>query len=526
MISGVGLARYLDAEKDAAKFAPCPRWAGRAPTAAATSSAPRRPGCCSWGAPTSRSSSAGGASSWVRSTPRCSLSGVRGAAAAVRRTRPATRCWWGTSCPTALSTELDTDAAVHALREQLPAALVPLLAVVDDLPTRTSGKVDRDALPWPLPGGEREVDPVAAGLLTPTEGNWPRAGRRSSAWRCPTRRPTSSPTAAAASPPRSWWRIRTRHPQVSVNDVYLHGRSRRLDALGATRTGGATSRRRRAAPRSRRPCSWPRCWRWSACAGRASPRRSRRSPPSRFPGRTRLADSAVVVARLAWLVLFSPAGRIGIAAGGALLLRGVRPGQPPARRLGARALWAATRLAELSGATGVSAASWTTRYARALGAKIGNDVDLHSAPPVTGLLKVGRGAAVAPEVDLGGYWVDGDVVHIGRSGSAPGPRRLAQLRCCRARGSARAPRSRRGPRSRGGPRRSALGGLARGADRQVGRVLAVDPPVALALLAARLRRHVDAARAAARGGGAACARDRRGRRRGTASPRRRRAGRC
>ena len=30
------------------------------------------------------------------------------------------------------------------------------------------------------------------------------------------------------------------------------------------------------------------------------------------------------------------------------------------------------------------------------------------------MLKLGRGAAIEPEVDLSGYWVDGDVVHIGR----------------------------------------------------------------------------------------------------------------
>ena len=118
---------------------------------------------------------------------------------------------------------------------------------------------------------------------------------------------------------------------------------------------------------------------------------------------------------LAWLVLFSPPGRIGIAAGGArLLLRGVRPGAHPRGGSVHRRLWAAERLAELSGATGLSAASWTTRYARLLGAKIGDGVDLHSAPPVTGLLKVGRGAAVEPEVDLAGHWVDGDVVRIGK----------------------------------------------------------------------------------------------------------------
>jgi len=72
VIGGVGLARYLDTAKDAAKFAALPSLAGSAPTAAAMWSAPTRPGCCSSGAPTSRSSSAGGASSWARSTPRCS----------------------------------------------------------------------------------------------------------------------------------------------------------------------------------------------------------------------------------------------------------------------------------------------------------------------------------------------------------------------------------------------------------------------------------------------------------------------
>ena len=35
------------------------------------------------------------------------------------------------------------ETAIAELREQVPAALVPLLAIVDELPVRTSGKVDR-----------------------------------------------------------------------------------------------------------------------------------------------------------------------------------------------------------------------------------------------------------------------------------------------------------------------------------------------------------------------------------------------
>ena len=50
---------------------------------------------------------------------------------------------------------------MELLRHSMPAALVPRLAVVDVLPTRTSGKVDRDALPWPLPRRERGAEPSA-----------------------------------------------------------------------------------------------------------------------------------------------------------------------------------------------------------------------------------------------------------------------------------------------------------------------------------------------------------------------------
>ncbi len=53
-------------------------------------------------------------------------------------------------------------------------------------------------------------------------------------------------------------------------------------------------------------------------------------------------------------------------------------------------------------------------YARALGAKVGRSVDLHSIPPVTGMLTLGSGCSVEPEVDLSGHWLDGDVLHIGR----------------------------------------------------------------------------------------------------------------
>ncbi len=77
-------------------------------------------------------------------------------------------------------------------------------------------------------------------------------------------------------------------------------------------------------------------------------------------------------------------------------------------------MWFAERLAEASGAENLAGAPWLVYYARALGNKVGKGVDLHSAPPVTGMMKLGHRSSVEPEVDLTGHWIDGDHFHVGR----------------------------------------------------------------------------------------------------------------
>jgi non-ribosomal peptide synthetase-like protein len=119
---------------------------------------------------------------------------------------------------------------------------------------------------------------------------------------------------------------------------------------------------------------------------------------------------------LGGFVLFiSPLGRMGIAVLFArMLLAGLEPGTY--RRGGPVHLrvWVAERLAEASGAENLAGAPWLVYYARALGNKVGKDVDLHSAPPVTGMLKLGHRCSIEPEVDLTGHWIDGDLFHVGR----------------------------------------------------------------------------------------------------------------
>ncbi|NUS08932.1 MAG: amino acid adenylation protein, partial [Nonomuraea sp.] len=114
------------------------------------------------------------------------------------------------------------------------------------------------------------------------------------------------------------------------------------------------------------------------------------------------------------LAFVTPMGRMGLAAALArLLLRGVRPGSHPRGGGVHLRLWFAERFAERLGVPDLAGAPWMAWYARLLGATVGEDADLHSPPPITGLLRLGRGASVEQEVDLSGHWYDGDLLRVG-----------------------------------------------------------------------------------------------------------------
>ncbi|GAB1692409.1 Pls/PosA family non-ribosomal peptide synthetase [Krasilnikovia sp. M28-CT-15] len=414
VIGGVGLARYLDAGKDAEKFAALPAlgWSRAYRSGDIVRAEPE--GLLFVGRGDEqvklggRRIELGEVDAALQALP-----GVAGAAAAVQRTAAGNQLLVGYVVPHD-GTDFDPAVATLRIREQLPAALVPLLAVVDALPTRTSGKVDRAALPWPL----STVDD-AAGELTATQ-EWLACGWEEILGVRPTEADADffnhGGGSLSAAQLVAW--VRRRHPQVSVADIYLHPKLSQLaavlDGLGTT-----AAVRREVRPTPRRaglvqgvlmlPMLALVGLRWLTVLAALGNVLAALTP----------APWAPVVSwwwvALGWVLLFSPLGRIGLSAGAArLLLRGVRPGSYPRGGSVHLRLWAAERLAELTGATSVAGASWMITYARALGAEVGVDVDLHSAPPVTGLLKLGRGAAIEPEVDLSGHWVDGDVVHIGR----------------------------------------------------------------------------------------------------------------
>lgn len=409
VIGGVGLARYLDAEKDAEKYAPLESlgWERAYRSGDLVKAEPE--GLVFLGRADEqiklggRRIELGEVDAALQALP-----GVAGAAAAVRTARSGNQLLVGY---VVTQEGWDQAAAVEKLRAALPAALVPLLAPVADLPTRTSGKVDRAALPWPLEGLETGGP---AERLYGTEAwlaeQWtavlgiPVGGARDDFFAI-----GGSSLAAA----QLTTRLRTRYPSAAVLDIYQQPTLRKL-ARHLEKSAQDDSSRRTVAPVPRRaqviqvllllPLFTLLGLRWTlvlAAAGNVLP----------AYGWLPTAPWWLVIAGA--LLFFSPPGRLALGAGGArLLLRGVTAGRHPRGGSVHLRLWAAERLVEFSGAASLTG-SWLERYARALGAKVGPDVDLHALPPVTGLLRLGRGAAVESEVDLSGWWLDGDRLEVG-----------------------------------------------------------------------------------------------------------------
>ena len=415
VIGGVGLARYLDPVRDSEQYAPLPSLGWERAYRSGDLVSLGDNGLMFHGRADDQVKVGGRRIELGEVEAALSaLPGVEAAAVAVRRTEGGVPILVGYLIA---APGFDRKAARERLAERLPAPMIPMLAQVDDLPTRTSGKIDRDALPWPLP----EVT-EALTLFRGEEGwlaqQWlavlgiPVIDRKADFF------DIGGGSLAAA---QLVSRIRTRAPEFSVADVYDRPR---LDAMATAIAETATDTEWRESFSKPRPTPLATRWaqtvlsvplfifsgvRWlvySLTAGWLL-----RNTTTGF-GFLPLVNGWLLLAGL--LVFVSPFGRMAITATAArLLLFGLRPGDYPRGGQVHMRLWLAEQVSHQVDAVGLAGAPWVVFYARALGARIGRDVDLHTLPPVTGLLRIGDGAAIEPEVDLAGYWIDGDTVRIG-----------------------------------------------------------------------------------------------------------------
>ena len=418
VIGGVGLGRYLDPATDRQKYAPVPSlgWERGYRSGDLVRADPagllfvgRADDQVKLGG---RRIELGEVEAALRALP-----GVRAAAAAIKTIGGGAQLLAGYVVPEQGAT-IEPARAHQTLARQLPTALVPAIIVLDSLPICTSGKVDRTALPWPPPDSADPGRPVGRSVdMTDT------ARMLATRWEELLGVAVDDEhadffalggTSLAAA--QLVTTLRHTQPGVSVADIYLHPvlsqLAGRLDEL----TSPQHSRRLvRPAPH-----------------GSGLARMLVLLLTATLTGIRSLIVLGVVadVFRLgwvswlpyiqvpelvaAWLILMSTPGRVVLTAIGVRVLRWrIKPGEYRRGGLVHLRLWAGAAIAASFGMGSISGTHWAARYARLLGCRVGQDVDLHTDPPVTGMAMFGDGCAVETEVDLSGVWLDGDVLHVG-----------------------------------------------------------------------------------------------------------------
>ncbi|MGO9750648.1 MAG: AMP-binding protein [Solirubrobacteraceae bacterium] len=139
------------------------------------------------------------------------------------------------------------------------------------------------------------------------------------------------------------------------------------------------------------------------------------------PARDQSGENAGLDGTAAWLAerWGDQLGPVEIALGsdffelGGLLLAGLQPGRYPRHCWLMQRIWFVERLAEVCHLDTLAGTPWAARYARLSGHTVGHGAQLGTLPPPTSLVSIGDGATLEPEVDLHGWWIDGQELVVG-----------------------------------------------------------------------------------------------------------------
>jgi AMP-binding enzyme/phosphopantetheine binding protein len=408
VIGGVGLARYLDPALDRERFAGLPAlaWERAYRTGDLVRSTVdgiqflgRRDDQVKIGG---RRIELGEVDAQLSCVP-----GVLAAASAVRESAAGNKLLVGY-----VVGDVDPADVRATVAERLPEGMVPMIVPLEELPRGTSGKVDRKALPWPPPA----ATPTPALTLGTT-----------AAWLAERWAEQLGPLAitiesdffelggSSLAAAKLVSVLRARFPSIAVSDVYNHRRlgelSARLEQLGEAAESVPLERPRRHA-------------RWGVLqlAG-VLLLRILLTPQWLIAV---LAIDRLEGARLGpeigwgwliagWLVFASIPGRaLMLASARRLLLGAMAPGRYPRHSSLMLRIWLLERLAQAWRLQGLEGTPWAARYARLCGHKVGRGVCLFTLPPAVSLITIGEDATIEADVDLEGWWIDGDELVVGQ----------------------------------------------------------------------------------------------------------------
>ncbi|MBZ5735893.1 amino acid adenylation domain-containing protein [Nocardioides sp. TRM66260-LWL] len=433
VIGGVGLGRYLDPGLDRVRYAPLPHLGWErgyrsgdmaVETPAGYAFLGRRDDQVKIGG---RRIELGEVDAHLAAVP-----GVAAAAAAVRRSENGNPLLVGYVVAQA-GVVLDLVAVRRSVAARTSGGVAPLVVLVDALPQRSSGKVDRAALPWPPP--ER--------VATAAEDGADPGLSATAAWLASIWRTELGPLQVTADSDffdlggssliaaRMVTAVRERFPRLAIADVYRCPRlgllAAHLDELDAD-AGQAVPDDATSADPEPTAGGRPAVVGALQIVGLGGVLALRAAPW--FAGLLLLGDVAGLLdvssplPRAAWWVLVPLLALLGttpgrLLVGGALrraLLPRLEPGVVVRRSrhsgLGLR-LWLLEAVGSVLHLERLAGTPWAARWARVAGVDVGPGAHLATLPSLGALVTVGAAATLEEEVDLLGWHVEGAEIVAG-----------------------------------------------------------------------------------------------------------------
>jgi non-ribosomal peptide synthetase-like protein len=435
VIGGVGLGRYLDPELDAERYAPVPTlgWKRAYRTGDIVVDGP---GGLQFVGRRDDQVKVGGRRIELGEIEAAlsAVAGVRAAAAAVRESAAKNALLVGY-----VVGDVDPITVRATVARRLPAGIVPLVVVLDELPLAPSGKVDRKALPWPAGGDEAGLAMGIAADGEPLDDLQTWLAERWIEQLGPVRITLDSDFFALGGASLAAAKLisvlRRDYPGVAVADVYHHPTLRQLaDRLSELGRAGAGA----GAAATSAPARW---FGAAQIAGVAALSTLSAAPLVIFAfAYSNLLGAGLphvswIALGVAYLLLATAPAKIGLQiVVSRVLLGDLAPGRYRRDSWLAWRLWFVHRLGEATRSDRLGGTPWAATYARLVGADVGPGARLATVPEAGSLIHIGAGATIEAAVDTRGWWIDSDAlvvgpVHIG-AGARVGTRTLLEPGAC------------------------------------------------------------------------------------------------
>ncbi len=415
IVGGVGLGRYLDPAKDEQVYAPLPSMGWERAYRTGDLVQAEREGLIFQGRADDQIKFAGRRLELGEIDDHLTrLSDVRVGAAALHKTPAGSDVLVGY-----LVAEPGADIDLATVRERLgrtlPGGIVPSLCVLDEMPMKTSGKVDRKALPWPLPAGSTPD----AGSDLPAELTW-----LADRWADQLGPVPLSPESdffdlggSSVAIAKLVVELRKKYTGADIAELYNNRTLEKMAAYLDTLDTETVSRRMPS------PIPWyagP--FQFATVLGLYVINGLRYVSGALLTlwvlkevfNAGWVPQPPLIPVLISWFILFSTPGKLAMTA---LIVRtltaGLRPGTYLRGGPTHLRVWAAERVVTFQRFDAMLGSPLMPLFFRLLGNKVGSHAHLHSFPSVTGLVTIGNNVSVEGEVDLHGYWIEGDQFRVG-----------------------------------------------------------------------------------------------------------------